>query len=645
MAATTATTPPPLAAEAITSATVYPFPDELQGLTFTSHNPPNLSQPDKVETLPPAAHILPPLFINSIAELKDLSAAIASFQKCYEDLYDQLDSLKATVSSKRPPETPHASPVAPPSLPKPDASDGTVLQKQHQESNPLDSELERLCKTMCNRGIRKYLQTHLSDFPQLREEVPKALKLAPNPSRLVLESLGKLYFQRSGLIARHPTMTRAREVSNFMLECFLLMMGMGGKHNIDKAVKVESKKAALVWRNRLMSEGGLAKADQTDARGLLLFVACFGFPNSFLRGDIRDLLSAANAKEIVGVLRKSRLLMYKITGVLRLIAVEMLVLFRWHTPSNSSVSGSQLTNKSKLTTLLIHSLSRPDMGWGVTCQPDMVVGMLKNKREVDAVDLVYTFGLEERFNPQDILASYLWESKESWKMSQKGPQSSATALNEANKKQLAALKSIHRCLERHEIDPAKLLPEWQINEQITTLEKDINADWELGEITPIKRKSSETETPRKPYIHEPKRTRFISHGPRQLKTRGHADSRRNFSNRGPTNRHPNNYRASTPLVNGVHGGVMVGTGGPVKKRASNSYAWNRNRRFAGQSSSVSVGRTRSVEGFGGVPNASSVGIRSGGSDCYQFDDSVGGSESYPTVAAGPAHHSPYLYEG
>ncbi|KAL3631766.1 hypothetical protein CASFOL_024750 [Castilleja foliolosa] len=550
MATTSATTPPPLAAEAIPSATVYSFPDEQLGLTLTSNDPSNTSQPENIETLPPAP-ILPPLFINSVAELKDLSAAIASFHKCYEDLFNELDSLKAIVSSKRSPETPHFTPIAPPSSPKPDVSDGTVLQKQQQESNILDSELESLCKTMSNRGIRRYLQTHLSNLPQLRQEVSKALKLAPNPPRLVFESLGKFYFQRSGLIARHPSMTRASEVSNFILECFLLMMRMGGKQIFDKAIKVESKKAALVWRNRLMSEGGFTKADQTDARGLLLFVSCFGFPNSFLRGDIRDLLCAANAREIVGVLRLSRLLMYKIT--------------------------------------------------------DIVVGLLKHKMEVDAVDLVYTFGLEERFSPHDILASHLLESKESWKMPQKGPQSSLPATIEAKKKQLATLISIHRCLKRHEIDPAKLLPEWQINEQIAILEKDVDADRELGEITPIKRKSSETVTPRKLYTREPKRTCFIRHGPRQLKTRDHVDRRTTFLHRGPTSRHPNNYRTSRPVVNRVYGEQMVGTGGPVKKQASNSCVWNS---IAGRSSPVVVGHTESVEGFVGVPNASSVGISS-----------------------------------
>lgn len=53
---------------------------------------------------------------------------------------------------------------------------------------------------------------------------------------------------------------------------------------------------------------------------------------------------------------------------------------------------------------------------------------MKNKMKVDAVDFAYTFGLEERFDPQIILISYLQESKEAPKKPKKGSQVSPAAL-------------------------------------------------------------------------------------------------------------------------------------------------------------------------------------------------------------------------
>ncbi|KAK4395461.1 protein FRIGIDA [Sesamum angolense] len=316
-----AVTPPTLTAEASPSVDP-PGPEEPQDLTpLTNHQSDTPPQSQESETLTPAVPS-PPLFINSISELKGLSTAITAFQECYEDLHSHLDSIKAAILSKVPPETPQGtSSVAPSSLSNLDVCEEGMLQKLQQEQNPPKSELEGLCKMMCSRGMRKYLASNLSHLEKLREEVPKALKLAPNPPKLVLECLGKFFLQGSKAFTRNSPMIPAREASILILECFLLMMGMDitnekdkGVLDIEKAVREEAETAALAWRKRLVFEGGVAKASQIDARGLLLFVACFGVPASFKREDIRDLLIAANAKEIVGVLQKSQTLMKKIPG-------------------------------------------------------------------------------------------------------------------------------------------------------------------------------------------------------------------------------------------------------------------------------------------------------------------------------------------
>lgn len=41
--------------------------------------------------------------------------------------------------------------------------------------------------------------------------------------------------------------------------------------------------------------------------------------------------------------------------------------------------------------------------------------MKKSGMHVDAVDVVYTFGIEDKFSPQTILISFLRESKEAWR--------------------------------------------------------------------------------------------------------------------------------------------------------------------------------------------------------------------------------------
>lgn len=480
--------------------------------------------------------------------------------------------------------------------------------------------------------------THLPNLQMLREEVPKALSQAPNPSKLVLECLGKFFLQGSKAFTWNSPMIPAREASILVLECFVLMMGLNFTSekcnavlDIEKTVKEEADIAAMAWRKRLVTEGGVAKASQIDARGLLLFVACFGIPALFRVEDIRDLVIAGNAKEIVGVLQKSHVLMSKIQ--------------------------------------------------------EIVEEMMKKKMVVDAVDIVYTFGLEERFNPQTILISFLRESKETWKKPKKGSQGSPTTFNEANKKQLATLKSISKCLERHGVDPAKLLSGWQVSEKIATLEKDVtDFDRTSGDITAQKRKSSETETSNRPKAQEAKRPRHVGHGPQQHRAAGHVNSKRNLLDSGLP-KHVNSYGAPAVVYGGPgagllpesmipagvgassHGGilptyegVLVDAAGQLINYGTHPYAWHRdsaiNERYTSQPPPLGLTalyrESTSIEGFPGNATSSvGLGNRSSSSDLYQFADSFVDSELYPSsatrsVAAGssavPSHLSSYLYQ-
>ncbi|CAA2990944.1 Hypothetical predicted protein [Olea europaea subsp. europaea] len=488
-----------------TTTTPLKQPEDTSPVANNSSDTPPQSQ--EVQPLPLPVSPLPH-FIDSITELKTLSGALATFHQCYDDIHNHLNSVKAAILSKLPPEKQDITTVPLSSSPSGElrlVSDGKKLPKEEPRPQPRKSELENLCKMMSSRGLRKYLATNLSDLPKLREEVPKALKLAMNPAKLVLECVGKFFLQGCRAYTKDSPMIPAREASVFMLECFLLMMGMNDTHGvgnevvtIEKEVKDEAENSAMAWRKRLLVEGGLHKACEIEARGLFLLVSCFGIPTSFKIEDIRDLLRASNTKEILGILQRSNVLMYKL-----------------------SVSLEE---------------------------------MMKHNMELDAVDIVYTFGLLDKFNPQTILISFLQESKESWKKAKQLAQGSSAALNVANKKQLAALKSVVECLEKHKIDPAKLLSGWQISSNIVALEKEIAAfDKKPGEKNAQKRRTDEIESSKRLKTQEAKRQRFTGHGLQQQVAADHVDSRRNLLDNGAPGH--DNYSISTPVV---YGGPSAG---------------------------------------------------------------------------------------
>ncbi|KAG5612466.1 hypothetical protein H5410_023747 [Solanum commersonii] len=381
-----------------------------------------------------------------IANLSKLSDGLFAFQRCLTDLEQHIDSARTSIDSAMqllltPPPvtlpTPEPEPKPNPEQePEPSFESDPSEDEDEEEEDEVEkdedeeegeelksksssrSELEILCKTMDFAGLKRYIVRHISDKDGLRKQLPKALKLSRNPARLVVQCINKGS-------KRHVNSSRGR-ASLLAMECLLLMMGERRVVAIDKRTENEAEQAALAWRARLISVGGIGKAQEMDAQGLLLLIGCFGIPQGFMDRDIRFLFKAGGAMEISGALRRSRVLMEKI--------------------------------------------------------PKIIQWMLNNSLVVGAIDIAYTFGMGNRYNPRKILTSFLHNSEVSYLNNTKGLEHQSIAVRAGKKKHLSDLKSVGECLERHKIDPSKLLPGWQIDVRIMNLENDIaDLNMHIGE--------------------------------------------------------------------------------------------------------------------------------------------------------------------
>ncbi|XP_022967688.1 protein FRIGIDA [Cucurbita maxima] len=335
-------------------------------------------------------------------------------------------------------------------------NDGKEAMDKQPESSSL-SELEHLCETMCSRGLRKYIVSHLSDLDSLRHEIPLALKFAPNPAQLVFDCIGRFYLQGRKAYSKDSPMVHARQASVLILELFLISGSAETENDrrikIEPSLKVEAHRAAIAWRKRIFNESGSCKASDIDARGLLLFLASFGIPTVFTNNDLRDLLRSSNSKGISNALRRSHGLCTRI--------------------------------------------------------PDIIKGMVKKSMNVEAVDIIHAFGLEDVFPPQEILLSFLQECDETWKKRINEVRGSTMQLRRVSEEKLGSLKCVLKCLEDHKLDPVKSLPGWEIHEMIKNLENDIV---ELGkrmeDNASMKRKTDEASTQKYP-SQETKRSRTV----------------------------------------------------------------------------------------------------------------------------------------
>jgi hypothetical protein len=187
-------------------------------------------------------------------------------------------------------------------------------KKEGKKEEKVEDELLMICKTMSSRCLRRYIIMHLSETAMLKEKVPVALKTAPEPAKLVFECIGRFYLQGRKAYTNNSPMIPGRQASVLALE-YYLMSGCSSKAQLSSSLKKEAVTAALSWRKRLIGEGGVGTATEMDARGLILFLACYVIPRDFRNEDITNLVLLSKPGEISHALRNSEVLCRRVLGM------------------------------------------------------------------------------------------------------------------------------------------------------------------------------------------------------------------------------------------------------------------------------------------------------------------------------------------
>ncbi|KAJ0748015.1 hypothetical protein HanOQP8_Chr05g0196261 [Helianthus annuus] len=148
--------------------------------------------------------------------------------------------------------------------------------------NKFAGKLQFLCKNMVTKGMRWHVAKHLSETLNLREEIIKALKLAKDPAKLVLNCTGNFFGQDSRSFCKDlgNKETAGRLASVLMLECFVMISNDDGIE-IEKRERERALSNAVIWRKRMIREGGFGHTDEVDARGLLLLIRDINRTSSF----------------------------------------------------------------------------------------------------------------------------------------------------------------------------------------------------------------------------------------------------------------------------------------------------------------------------------------------------------------------------
>ncbi|KAI4354096.1 hypothetical protein L6164_002995 [Bauhinia variegata] len=269
----------------------------------------------------------------------------------------------------------------------------------HLESNS-HPELLKLCQEMDSRGLHKFISDNRKNLAAIREEIPVALRAAPNAASLVLDSLEGFYCvevpNQDG--KKDANLLGLRRTCIMLMECLsvLLMNSDCVSDIVSEDIKTKAKVIAEGWKPKLDDlDVDASNGNSLEAHAFLQLLASYGIASDFNDEELSRLIPMVSRRRQTADLCRCLGLSEKMPGV-----IEVLV--------NSG-------------------------------------------RQIDAVNLAFAFDLTQQFSPVPLLKSYLRDAR---KVSSpvRSVNSSPTAQIEVNDRELIALKAVIKCIEEHKLD-------------------------------------------------------------------------------------------------------------------------------------------------------------------------------------------------
>nr|ABK24919.1 unknown [Picea sitchensis] len=229
-------------------------------------------------------------------------------------------------------------------------------------------ELKSLCEKMDGEGLKKFLADSRSEVTELRNEVPAALRCAPNPAKLVLQTLEG--FHPFGL-GKRPSTNHERVACDLLLESLPFVLS---PDEVSEEERKDAQKIAAAWKPKLNLDAD-SPFTIVRAHAFLQLLVSYGISKEFEEDDLLEI-----------VLRIAR-----------------------HPKVNELIRELHISHKV----------------------PDIVEKLSSTRKQLDAAQFVLAFGLEEKFPPVPLLKAYLENEKEgSEKFAKKGGAQIAAASKE-----------------------------------------------------------------------------------------------------------------------------------------------------------------------------------------------------------------------
>ncbi|RWR83245.1 putative FRIGIDA-like protein 1 [Cinnamomum micranthum f. kanehirae] len=214
---------------------------------------------------------------KTFEDLRSHSACIAAFDLQWKDLEDHLDAIEKAIekrfkdleSAERQQQQPAAA-AAPPAVDSQPPSDLVIYP-----------QLKTFCSKMDGKRLVSFILAHRKDGVDIKDELDDALRSAPDPAKLVLDSMKGFYPPRKkgGKDAELAALRRA---------CILLLERLAAMAPLIKESERErAKELALEWKE-MVYEGD---DSLLEGMGFFQLLATFGLVSEFEIDDLLEMLS------------------------------------------------------------------------------------------------------------------------------------------------------------------------------------------------------------------------------------------------------------------------------------------------------------------------------------------------------------------
>ncbi|XXG62081.1 hypothetical protein AAC387_Pa05g0521 [Persea americana] len=301
----------------------------------------------------------------------------------------------------------------------PDSSDAKPARNDIMEVNPRP-ELIKLCEEMDSKGLHKFISDNRKDLSALREEIPFALKRATDPGRLVLDSMEDFYSMEIPLLdgKRESSLLGLRRTCIMLMESLMsLLTDMESDPAADSSVissrsKEQAKAIADEWKPKLDHlDTEACYGNSLEAHAFLQLLATFGIVSEFNQHELCKLIP--------------------------------------------------LVSRRRQTAELCRFLGLTEK------MPEVVEVLVNSGRQLEAINLAYAFELTDKFDPVSLLKAYLKEARKGSQV--KAGNASPVAQNEANERELCALKVVIKSIEEHKLE--EQYPVDPLQKRVIQLEK------------------------------------------------------------------------------------------------------------------------------------------------------------------------------